>query len=126
MPDHPPASAPQARPDTAAPPTAEDLARLRAEIDALDDAMHDLLMRRAAVVARMARSGIKSATGSFRPGREALIMRRLIGRHRGPLPAAAVLRVWREVIASCQARPRLISGAPVRADRLAKSACMRP
>ena len=39
------------------------LLALRAEIDALDDAMHDLLMRRAAVVARMAASRAKTGAG---------------------------------------------------------------
>jgi len=101
-----PANAVQGSPATAerGPAAPADLAPLRAEIDALDDAMHDLLMRRAAVVSRLAASGAKRDTGSFRPGREAAIMRRLLARHRGPLPPSAVLRVWREVIASSHAQ----------------------
>uniref|UniRef100_UPI00311EA84C chorismate mutase n=1 Tax=Ferrovibrio sp. TaxID=1917215 RepID=UPI00311EA84C len=35
-----------------------------------------------------------------RPGREAQILRRLLERHRGSLPAAALLRIWREMISS--------------------------
>ncbi|MEN9499161.1 MAG: hypothetical protein RIS83_980, partial [Pseudomonadota bacterium] len=68
-----------------APPIADPaLQALRAEIDALDDAMHDLLMRRAAVVARMAASRAKTGGGSpLRPGREAAVLRRLLGRHQG-------------------------------------------
>jgi chorismate mutase len=74
------------------------LQALRAEIDALDDAMHDLLMRRAAVVARMAGSRAKTGAGSpLRPGREAAVLRRLLGRHSGALSRGAVVRIWRHV-----------------------------
>lgn len=74
------------------------LQALRAEIDALDDAMHDLLMRRAAVVARMAASRAKTGAGSpLRPGREAAVLRRLLGRHSGALSRGAVVRIWRHI-----------------------------
>ncbi len=75
------------------------LLALRAEIDALDDAMHDLLMRRAGVVARMAASRVKAGAGSpFRPGREAAVLRRLLARHSGALSRGAVVRIWRHII----------------------------
>jgi len=82
-----------------APPIADPaLQALRAEIDALDDAMHDLLMRRAAVVARMAASRAKTGGGSpLRPGREAAVLRRLLGRHQGALSRGAVVRIWRHI-----------------------------
>ena len=73
------------------------LAALRGELDRLDDAMHDLLMQRAAVVEHVARAGKPAA---FRPGREASIIRRLLGRHRGALPPAALVRIWRELLAA--------------------------
>jgi len=74
------------------------LQAIRAEIDALDDAMHDLLMRRAAVVARMAESRAKTGAGSpLRPGREAAVLRRLLGRHSGALSRGAVVRIWRHI-----------------------------
>src|ERR1700677_3184508 len=41
------------------PPTAPTLANLRAELDRLDDGIHDLLMQRAGVVARIAEIGSK-------------------------------------------------------------------
>ena len=80
-------------------PTADPaLQALRAEIDALDDAMHDLLMRRAAVVARMAASRAKNGAGSpLRPGREAAVLRRLLARHSGALSGGAVVRIWRHI-----------------------------
>jgi chorismate mutase len=77
-----------------------DLARLRAEIDSLDDALHDLLMRRVDVVARLAASGAKGNGPAIRPGREAMILRRLLARHAGPLPKAALVRLWRELLAA--------------------------
>ncbi len=83
--------------------TPAELHLLRAEIDALDDAMHDLLMRRAAVVARLAESRAKGQGPALRPGREAAILRRLLGRHAGPLPRAALVRVWRELLSATTA-----------------------
>ena len=88
-------------PDADAPPSTEDgwpggLPALRAELDRIDDTLHDLLMQRARVVEHVARSGKPSA---FRPGREASIVRRLVGRHSGALPAQAIFRIWREMLA---------------------------
>jgi chorismate mutase / prephenate dehydratase len=78
----------------------ETLLAVRAELDAIDDALHDLLMRRAAVVARLADSRAKAGTPVLRPGREAAILRRLMQRHHGPMPRAVLLRIWRELLAS--------------------------
>lgn len=85
-------------PDTpATPPAAAEIAALRAEIDALDDAMHDLLMQRAAVVARLAGSRAKGGGTPLRPGREAAVLRRLLARHTGPLRRERIVRIWREI-----------------------------
>ena len=81
-------------------PAPPDILALRAEIDALDDAMHDLLMRRAGVVATLAASRAKGQGPALRPGREAVILRRLLARHAGPLPRAALVRLWRELLAA--------------------------
>ena len=77
-----------------------DLPALRAELDRIDDALHDLLMQRAGIVEYVARSAKPAA---FRPGREASIIRRLLGRHHGALPPAAVVRIWRELLAGTTA-----------------------
>jgi chorismate mutase len=69
---------------------------LRAELDRIDTALHDLLMQRARVVEQVARTGKPAA---FRPGREAQIVRRLLGRHQGHLPRQTILRIWRELLA---------------------------
>lgn len=73
---------------------------LRAEIDAIDDSLHDLLMRRAAVSeqVRMAKQAARPVL--FRAGREAAIIKRLLSRHGGPLPPEAIIQVWREIIGS--------------------------
>jgi chorismate mutase len=97
MPD---TTTPDPRLDAAALATEADLAALRAEIDTLDDGLHDLLMRRAAVVARLAASRAKGDGPAIRPGREAAILRRLLARHAGPLPRTALVRLWRELLAA--------------------------
>ncbi len=76
--------------------TPPDLAALRAELDRIDNTIHDLLIERAHVVEKVAQSGKPAA---FRPGREADIVRRLVGRHTGSLPAQALFRMWRELLA---------------------------
>jgi chorismate mutase len=79
------------------------LSALRAELDRLDDALHDLLMQRAAVVTRVAALGAQGKKVPFRPGREADIIRRLLGRHHGPLPRRVLPRLWRELFAATTA-----------------------
>jgi chorismate mutase/prephenate dehydratase len=78
------------------PDAAGGLAILRAELDRIDDALHDLLMQRAAVVERVAATRKPAA---FRPGREAAIIRRLLSRHHGSLPRVTIVRLWRELLA---------------------------
>ncbi|HUC19801.1 MAG TPA: chorismate mutase [Acetobacteraceae bacterium] len=73
------------------------LERLRGELDRLDESLHGLLMERAEVVARLTRLRLKPGV-ALRPGREAEIIRRRLGRHRGPLPAATIVRIWRELL----------------------------
>lgn len=76
-------------------PSLEDLRR---EIDRIDDQMHDLLMARAAIGDRIRQAKNGSAV-NLRPGREAAILRRLVGRHRGAFPKPSVVRIWREIFA---------------------------
>lgn len=75
---------------------------LRREIDRLDDAIHDLLMRRAELAARVGE--LKRRGGEtkvfIRAGREAEILRHLLTRHRGPFSSLALARIWREIIAA--------------------------
>ena len=77
-----------------------DLSDLRREIDDIDNALHDLLMRRASVVERVKDMKQNADGVKFRPGREAEIMRRLAARHTGPLSRNVVVRIWRELMSA--------------------------
>jgi chorismate mutase-like protein len=76
------------------------LSDLRREIDDIDDAMHDLLMRRATIAERIKTVKREAGGGVFRPGREAEILRRLAARHTGTVPRDVVVRIWRELISA--------------------------
>ncbi len=93
-----------------APATAPDLASLRAELDRLDDALHDTLMRRGEVVEQVAALRVKGPV-PLRPGREAAIIRRLLARHTGGLPAFGIVRIWRELLGAttAQQHPLVVS-----------------
>jgi hypothetical protein len=54
-------------------------------------------MQRAAIVERVAAT---KKGGPLRPGREAAIIRRLLGQHEGALPRYAIVRIWREIFAA--------------------------
>ncbi len=91
------APGPQGHPAGQTADASDGLGRLRAELDRIDDALHDLLMDRATIVAQVAALGVKGAV-PIRPGREAAIIRRLLARHTGPLPGMGIVRIWRELM----------------------------
>ncbi len=97
---------PRAAPETEgsiSPPRPRSLDALRAELDAIDDALLAALQRRAAVVAEVA--ALKNGGVPLRPGREAAILRRLLGHAAGgPLPRQALVRIWREILAGSLAQ----------------------
>lgn len=72
---------------------------LRRDIDSIDAEMHALIMRRASLVDRIRAVKDRDTIAPIRPGREAMILRRLKERHAGDFPFAAVARIWREIIA---------------------------
>lgn len=77
------------------------LADIRAEIDRLDGAMHELLMQRGEVIETLIRVKGTTASGSaFRPAREAEVLRRLVENHRGLLPLDTVESIWRVIIST--------------------------
>lgn len=76
----------------------ESLSELRRKIDSLDDRVHDLLMERADLIARVAQAKKDAGLPVVAPAREAVMIRRLMDRHRPPLPKAAVIRIWRELV----------------------------
>ena len=96
--------------------TNDALDALRREIDEIDTALHGLLMRRAKVVENVGRVKGRSNTAVFAPGREAMVLRKLLARHEGKFPRQSLLRIWREMIpayASMQAPlPVAVYAAP--------------
>src|ERR1700753_2889438 len=63
--------------------TSEDLP---ARLDALDDKLHDLVMKR-----------VQLAPASS-PAQQAVRLRRLATRHKGDLPVPVLLNIWREMM----------------------------
>lgn len=71
---------------------------LRREVDEIDDSIHDLIMRRAGMVEKIAAAKGRERV-YLRPAREAKILRRLAARHTGRFPFAVLVRMWRELLA---------------------------
>ena len=79
------------------PTNKEKLQSLRQRIDAIDNSIHELIMKRTRVVeeVRLVKQGEKI---KIRPAREAEILYRLMARHKGPFPKQELARIWRELI----------------------------
>lgn len=77
------------------------LSELRRDIDRIDAGMHQLLLERGDIIARLIAIKERQGGGSaFRPGREASMMRAIAERHRGPLPLDTVEGIWRIIIST--------------------------
>lgn len=74
------------------------LNEIRKTIDSLDNQIHDLLMQRADLITSVSEEKKKSNIPIVQPAREAMMIRRLLKRHRGPLPDAAIIAIWRELV----------------------------
>ncbi|MEJ0062324.1 MAG: chorismate mutase [Alphaproteobacteria bacterium] len=73
------------------------LLKLRAQIDAIDDILHDALVARAEIISKV--PAVKGKQHLYiRPGREAAMMRALLERDQGKLPPGLIARIWREMI----------------------------
>lgn len=73
---------------------------IRQRIDTLDNEIHDLLMERADLIMMISEEKKKQGIQIVQPAREARMIRRLMARHREPLPEEAIVRIWRELV-SC-------------------------
>lgn len=76
------------------------LDELRREIDGIDEALHDLLMRRVEIGKRVAEAKGGDHGPYFRPGREAQIIRRLVARNESFLNIPTLIRFWREILSA--------------------------
>jgi chorismate mutase/prephenate dehydratase len=78
---------------------ADEIDKLRREIDGVDDELAALLQRRAALAQRIGQA--KGGAPAYRPERESQILGRL-AQQAGPLPAERVTAVFREIISACR------------------------
>src|ERR1700744_2818661 len=78
-------------------PDKQALADMRAQIDRIDAALHDLLRDRAEIIDQVRKLKGKQHI-YIRPGREAQMVRTLMNRPQGKLPEGLVVRLWREMI----------------------------
>ena len=76
---------------------------IRREIDAVDDALLDLLNRRGRAVLEVgAVKSDRTEPRYYRPEREISVIRRLAAANGGPLPDREVVRLFREVMSTCR------------------------
>ncbi|HSC95258.1 MAG TPA: prephenate dehydratase [Burkholderiales bacterium] len=73
---------------------------IRKRIDALDRRLVKLLSARARLAQRVGR--LKEGA-AYRPEREAQVLRGILAENRGPLPGAALARLFVEIISACRA-----------------------
>ena len=76
------------------------LKQIRNRIDALDDRLVKLLSARARLAQRI---GKLKRGATYRPEREAQVLRRILSSNRGPLPGAALARLYTEIMSACRA-----------------------
>lgn len=74
------------------------LKTIRQKIDSLDNQIHDVLMTRAGLIDQVVAEKRKQNLPFVHPAREAQMIRRLLARHDGSLPEAAIVRIWRELV----------------------------
>lgn len=82
------------------------LAPLREAIDSIDTQLVALLNRRASIAKQVGE--VKGTTGApvFRPEREAEVIRKVVAKSDGPLPAVSLAAVFREIMSACRALER--------------------
>jgi len=78
----------------------EELEQLRQRIDRIDDETLRLIGERAGIARRI---GEIKQGNIYRPEREAQVLRRIAESNPGPLPAADVQRIFREIMSACLA-----------------------
>ena len=83
----------------------QDLQAIRQQIDAIDLQIQQLLNKRTAMAQEVA--NVKIANGEkndfYRPDREAMVLRQVMARNEGPLPANEMARLFREIMSACLA-----------------------
>jgi chorismate mutase / prephenate dehydratase len=78
---------------------ADDIDKLRKEIDALDDELAALVQRRAGLARKI--GALKGGAPAYRPERESQILQR-VSQARGPLSGERIIAVFRQIISACR------------------------
>ncbi|MES1195575.1 MAG: prephenate dehydratase [Steroidobacter sp.] len=92
---------------TAGKVAAPELSKIRAQIDAIDDQLLNLLSERAKfaqAVGLSKKNEVTSTADFYRPDREAQVLRRALDNNPGPLRDEEVARLFREVMSACLAQ----------------------
>ncbi len=84
---------------------------LREQIDLIDTQILDLLSRRARVAQEVGHVKAETNAPVFRPEREAQVLRSVADRNPGPLVAADVQTIFREIMSACRALEKRVAVA---------------
>jgi chorismate mutase/prephenate dehydratase len=80
-----------------------DLGDWRSRINDIDNQILHLLNQRAEAALQIGDLKRRQDAPSYAPEREAELLSRLIAASHGPLPAEAIVAVWREIVSACRA-----------------------
>lgn len=89
---------------------ANTLDSLRKKIDKLDDQIHNLIMQRAELIQDITKAKQAQNRPIVHPAREAMMIRRLLGNHKGILPQATIINIWRELVGAVSMMQRGLTG----------------
>lgn len=84
------------------------LSDLRTRIDAIDDAILELLDERATLTAEIAEAKRAAGMPAYDPARERELLERLAARAQGAFPPAAAKAVFREIMSACLALQKTV------------------
>ncbi len=79
------------------------LAPLRAQIDAIDQELLELLSKRAEAAQAVGHIKNESSAPIFRPERETQVIQNVLQKNPGPLLPESVASIWREIMSACRA-----------------------
>ncbi|EKE24863.1 MAG: Prephenate dehydratase, partial [uncultured bacterium] len=83
--------------------TSLDLAKIREDIDSVDQQIQQLINRRARLAEAVAKAKFASEENPlfYRPEREAQVLRNVMERNEGPLSDTTMARLFREIMSAC-------------------------
>jgi chorismate mutase/prephenate dehydratase len=79
------------------------LAPLRAQIDAIDQELLELISKRAKAAQEVGHIKNESSAPIFRPERENQVIQNVLQKNPGPLLAEGLASIWREIMSACRA-----------------------